>query len=73
MQRATIHGAFEEFANNLDRFFDQVSKGEETVVVESSNGAQVEVRPGSPPRLRPPRWRTHTPADHEAFLSSFGS
>jgi hypothetical protein len=69
MQRATVHVTFEEFAHDLDRFFDRVAYGQETVVVEGTAGAQIVVRPARA-RLRPP---TRTPDDLSAFIAAAGS
>jgi len=61
----TIHVSVEEFVGDAAGFLAQVMETQQTVVVESATGEQVEVRPA-------PR-RARTPEDYAAFLSAFGS
>lgn len=63
---------FDEFANNLGSIFDRVVAGNETVVVETSEGARAVVKPFPSKKARG-RGRVITDADYEAFLSSAGS
>ena len=58
---------FDEFANNLARFFTLVSREHEPVVVENEKGERVIIHPaGSAPAARLPE------EDYNAFRSAFG-
>ena len=66
--------SFDEFSSNLRRFFERVIASHETVIVEDESGERailkpVRVRASKTKRRSTPRSK----ADHEAFLSSFGS
>src|SRR5687768_6586882 len=60
----------DEFANNVSEFFDRVIHGNETVMVERDEGEIVVLKPAS---MKGRKRRNRTAADHEAFLSAFGS
>ncbi len=68
MAKITTRVSFDEFAHNLEDYFERVVRDEETIVVEKGEGEVVELRPGPANGLS-----KRTAADHEAFLSSFGS
>lgn len=70
MSKAVIRISFDDFAHNLENYFERIVRDEETIVVEKGDGEEVVVSP-SPPNGLPTKKRTA--ADHEAFLSSFGS
>ena len=61
---------FDEFTTDPARFFDQVIRDHETVIVKKAKGELVALKPVATPRL--PR-RKKTKADFEAFLASAGS
>ncbi len=67
---STVSSSVSPCAHNLEDYFERIVRDEETIVVEKGEGEVVEVRPG-PANGLPKRKRTA--ADHEAFLSSFGS
>jgi len=70
MAKAITKVSFDEFAHNLEDYFERIVRDEETIVVEKGEGEVVELRPGPANGFTK---RKRTPAAHEAFLSSFGS
>lgn len=60
---------FDEFADNLNAFFDRVVRDREIIVVEREDGEAVVLEPA---KATGRRKRKRTAADHEAFLSSAG-
>jgi hypothetical protein len=61
---------FDEFTTNPARFFNQVLRDHETVIIKKAEGELVALRPLAPPKLRR---RKKTKADYAAFLASAGS
>lgn len=64
--------SFNEFSDNIAEFFARVAREHERVIVEGEEGELVVLKPVSSTRARL-RSRRRTAADHEAFLSSFGT
>ena len=60
---------FDEFADNLNAFFDRVVRDREIIVVEREDGEAVVLEPA---KATGRRKRKRTAADHEAFLSTAG-
>lgn len=59
---------YDEFADNLARFFSLVSRENESVVVENDKGESVILRP-----LEPSASKAHIDKDdYDAFRSAFG-
>jgi hypothetical protein len=61
--------SFEEFSENLVRFFERVVHEHETLLIESPAGELVELKPVTAAKGRR---RAKTEADYEAFLGSLG-
>lgn len=70
MAKAITRVSFDEFAHNLEDYFERVVRDEETIVVEKAEGERVVLSPGPAKGYTP---KKRTAADREAFLSSFGS
>lgn len=62
---------FDDFARDLEGFFDRVVHRHEEVLIENDKGEVAILKP-APSKKRPKRQRVITDADHEAFLSSLG-
>jgi hypothetical protein len=60
---------FAEFFENLARFIERVVHEHETLLIESTGGELVQLKPVTSAK---PRRRARTEADHEAFLASLG-
>jgi len=69
MERQIKRISFEEFADNLAEVIDEVSRENETFVVETKFG-EIEVKRVSPTELRQ---REKTQEDKDAFLASAGA
>jgi len=66
--------SFDEFSSNLRDFFERVIASHETVMIEDERGERAILKPVRVSASKTKkRTTTKTKADHEAFLSSFGS
>jgi len=72
MAREIPRVPFHEFSDNIAAFFARVAREHESLVVEGAEGELVVLKPLRSTKARL-RSRRRTAADHEAFLSSFGS
>ncbi|HKP55045.1 MAG TPA: hypothetical protein VJ183_20620 [Chloroflexia bacterium] len=63
---------FDDFARDLEGFFDRVVHRHEEVLIENEHGEIALLKP-APLKKRPRKRRTITDEDHQAFLSSAGS
>jgi hypothetical protein len=61
---------FDEFASDIESYFDRVVRQNEPIMVERGIGEIAILQPVHARRRRKPK---RSAADHEAFLSSFGS
>ena len=66
--------SFDEFSSNVRGFFERVIASHEAIMVEDESGERAILKPV---RVRASKTKrrntTKSKADHEAFLSSFGS
>ncbi len=63
---------FDDFARDLEGFFDRVVHRHEEVLIENEHGEIALLKP-APLKKQPRKRRTITDEDHQAFLSSAGS
>ena len=63
---------FDDFARDLEGFFDRVVHSQEEVLIENDRGEVAVLKPATL-KKRPNRRRVISDADHKAFLSSAGS